>query len=215
MAATTRTGKAFVSARCNEMISSSCSGPLTLSRGRLTNTANFRSQLGFTLLGVLIVIAILGLGLAKAGQTWQAASQREKEAELLFVGDQYRKAIESYMNSGGGVAAVPPKTFNELLKDPRFPNTVRHLRRVYRDPMTGQTNWGVVKDLSGGILGVYSLAEGVPFKTANFPPEYEDFESAGSYQDWVFEFVPNRDAVPGTVPGQATPAPNPLPLISK
>jgi len=33
----------------------------------------------------------------------------------------------------------------ELLEDPRFPNTVRHLRKPFADPMTGQAEWGLAK----------------------------------------------------------------------
>ena len=40
---------------------------------------------GFTYIGLLIFIALLGIGLAMTGQIWHTSVQREKEAELLFV----------------------------------------------------------------------------------------------------------------------------------
>ena len=48
---------------------------------------------GFTYVGLLIAVAVLGVGLAAVGQVWSTAAAREKERELLFVGNQYRAAI--------------------------------------------------------------------------------------------------------------------------
>ena len=47
---------------------------------------------GFTYLTVLFMVAILAGGLALIGEVWHTSAMREKEAELLFVGQQYRKA---------------------------------------------------------------------------------------------------------------------------
>jgi hypothetical protein len=140
------------------------------------------------MIGILFVIAGLGVAMAALGTMWHTLAQREKERELLFIGEQFRLAIESFWKAEAGGIRRLPKNFEELLTDPRFPNTVRHLRRVYRDPMTGEAEWGVVKEADGGITAVHSLSEGTPFKTANFPAEYVDFEKAKSYKDWVFFF---------------------------
>ena len=48
-------------------------------------------QRGFTYLTVLFVVAILAGGLALVGEVWHTRRAREKEAELLFIGNQYRK----------------------------------------------------------------------------------------------------------------------------
>jgi type II secretory pathway pseudopilin PulG len=145
-------------------------------------------QSGFTLLALLFLVAGLGVGMAALGVVWHTASQREKEKELLFVGSQYRQAIESFWNRSPGEAKRLPKNFDELLADPRFPNTVRHLRRVYRDPMAPNAEWGLLKEADGGISGVYSLSEARPFKRADFAGGVESFQEAASYRDWVFRF---------------------------
>lgn len=149
-----------------------------------------RRQRGFTLLGLLFLVAGLGVALAALGTVWHTAGQREKERDLLFVGEQYRRAIESFWNVPlpVGTPRRLPKDFSELLADPRFPDTVRHLRRAYRDPMTGSDEWGLLKSPDGGIAGVYSLSEGEPFRQANFPAAYIQFGEAQSYRDWVFRF---------------------------
>jgi type II secretory pathway pseudopilin PulG len=148
------------------------------------------AQAGFSFLGLLFLLAGLGVALAALGTVWSTASQREKELDLLFIGDQYRRAIESFWKIPlpVGTPRRLPKDFDELLLDPRFPNTVRHLRRVWRDPLTGSSEWGLVKEADGGISGIHSLSTRQPFKSANFPPAYEQFQGASSYRDWIFRF---------------------------
>ena len=45
---------------------------------------------------VLFAMAAMGITLASAGEVWRTASLREKEAQLLFVGHQFRLALASY-----------------------------------------------------------------------------------------------------------------------
>jgi hypothetical protein len=170
------------------------------------------------MLGILFLVAGLGVALAALGSMWHTLAQREREAELLFIGDEFRAAIESFWKAQAGGVSRLPRNFEELLVDPRFPNTVRHLRRVYRDPMTGEAEWGVVKEPDGGISGVFSLSEGKPFKVASFPADYADFEKARTYKDWVFFFdsakaakvtAPTRP--PGRTPSAAAPPGAPAP----
>ncbi len=149
-----------------------------------------QGQGGFTLLGLLFLVAGLGVAMAALGTMWHTAAQREKERDLLFVGDQYRRAIESFWKIPlpVGTPRRLPKNFDELLSDPRFPTPVRHLRRVYRDPMTGSTEWGLVKEPDGGLSGVYSPSADAPFKRAGFSAAYESFQEAEGYRDWKFRF---------------------------
>lgn len=145
-----------------------------------------KHEQGFTLLGLLFLVAGLGIAMAALGTMWHAAVQREKERELLFIGDQYRRAIESFWRlSPGGVKRLP-RNFDELLSDPRFPTTVRHLRRFYRDPMTNSMEWGLIKETDGGISGMHSLSEHPPLKKAGFAPGYEHFNEAVTYREWIF-----------------------------
>jgi type II secretory pathway pseudopilin PulG len=139
------------------------------------------AQAGFSFLGLLFLLAGLGVALAALGTVWSTAAQREKELDLLFIGDQYRRAIESFWKIPlpVGTPRRLPKDFDELLLDPRFPNTVRHLRRVWRDPLTGTSEWGLVREPDGGISGIHSLSTRQPFKSGNFPVDYEQFRGSG------------------------------------
>jgi type II secretory pathway pseudopilin PulG len=140
-------------------------------------------QRGFTYLAALFMVAILSGGLALAGEVWDTSARREKEAELLFVGNQYRSAIQRYFLSGP--QRQYPRALEDLLKDARRPGTERYLRRLYPDPITGK-EWVLVKAPDGGILGVHSASQESPLKVAGFRPRDATFESAKAYSDWKF-----------------------------
>jgi type II secretory pathway pseudopilin PulG len=146
-----------------------------------------RLQAGFTYLGILLAVAILGVMLAAAGTLWSTAAQRDREAELLFVGEAYRAAIESYYRNGSGAGQLP-RELQDLVEDRRSLVLRRHLRRLYFDPMTGGVDWDVVRTADGGILGVRSSSRGVPLKKANFSVGEQDFADAQCYCDWQFVF---------------------------
>jgi type II secretory pathway pseudopilin PulG len=144
---------------------------------------------GFTYLTVLFIIAILLGGLALVGEVWETAAKREKEAELLFVGNQFRNAIARYYESTPGGVKRYPRALEELLKDPRQPSTERYLRQLYRDPFGG-AEWGVVKAPDGGVAGIYSLSQEKPLKIGNFKLRDAGFEAAQRYADWKFIYTP-------------------------
>lgn len=149
-------------------------------------------QGGFTYLGLLALIAALGMALATAGEVWHLAQQREKEQELLFVGHQFRRAIAQYYEHAPDPGHRYPKSLEELLKDPRYPATQRYLRRIYPDPVRGGTEWGLVKGPEGEIYGVHSLSEEEPLKKSNFSVVDKVFEGKTKYAEWVFLHIPNQ-----------------------
>ena len=146
-------------------------------------------QRGFTYLGLLIIIAVMGAGLAAFGELFSHAAQREKERELIFIGNQFRGAIASYYNKSPG-AKVYPKKLEDLLEDRRFPMPQHHLRRVYSDPMTGKAEWGLDEAPGGGFMGVHSLSEETPIKSGNFSLKDQAFEGAEHYTKWIFAYSP-------------------------
>jgi len=147
-----------------------------------------KSQAGFTLLAMLLVVAATGAALAAIGEMASHAMQREKEAELLFVGNQYREAIASYYSRTPGAAKRYPAKLEDLLEDKRFPMTQRHLRRLYRDPITGEP-FEPVPSPEGGVMGVRSRSEAEPIKTGNFLARDETFGDAKKYSDWQFVYT--------------------------
>ena len=141
---------------------------------------------GFTYLGFLLFVAIAGAGLAAFADIASHTARREKEAELLFRGDQYRQGIAAYYKKEQRY----PQSLEQLLLDKRYPMPVRHLRRLYPDPMTGTADWGLVEAPGGGVMGVYSKSEAQPIKTGNFSLKDAEFEKAQTYADWKFTHSP-------------------------
>ncbi len=116
----------------------------------------------------------------------QTQSRRDREEQLLFVGDQYRRAIASYYNTmpPGGSRSLP-KSLEDLVSDQRFPTPIQHLRRIYLDPMTGHADWQLVRD-ARGIMGVKSNSSQSTLKKSGFEETYKKFEGLDLYSDWVF-----------------------------
>ena len=172
------------------------------------------SQRGMTLFTVLFAIMVIGLLLGLAGQTWSQAMQREREEELFFRGDQYRRAIESYCTTGqSGAPGNYPRSLDDLLKDPRSLQPKRHLRKLYLDPFTNEKfeeigvggavgGKTVTSQAVGGIKGVRSKSPLAPFRQDGFPEEYATFKGATSYDKWEFIYTPT-DVSPSK--GKVTP----------
>lgn len=145
-----------------------------------------RRQAGAALIGALVfllLVSILGSVFVASAQTQK---RRSDEEQLLFAGDQIRRAIASYYNTvpAGRSRSLPPD-LDSLLEDSRFPTPLRHLRRLYVDPLTGRADWELIRE-GGGIVGVRSRSMSAPLKVAGFPSPYDDFEGAQVYADWVF-----------------------------
>lgn len=153
---------------------------------------------GFTYMAVMILVAVTGIALAGASQYWSTIVQREREAELLYRGDQIRKAIASYCaaNPSGG-APEYPRQMGDLLKDPRYPGLRRHLRQAYTDPMNPGKDWGWIRDGTGRLKGVFSQSPLIPLKKAGFDRDYREFGKAKTYADWRFVFNLGQSTTPG------------------
>lgn len=166
--------------------------------GGLITTLTPNSQAGFTYLGILIIVMIMGAGLAATGTLFSHEAQREKEKELLFIGHEFREAIGSYYERSPGSPAYP-KTLEELVEDKRFPMPQHHLRRIYADPMTGKADWvPITMPGGGGIVGVRSSSEAKPIKTGSFDRADAAFEDAAKYAEWQFVYKPPE---PGAAAG--------------
>jgi type II secretory pathway pseudopilin PulG len=149
-----------------------------------------RRQEGFTYLTALFLVAVAGAGLAATAEVWSHARQREKEAELLWIGNQFRQAIGLYYQRSPGAVKRYPEKLEDLLEDRRYLSTQRYLRRIYADPITGKAEWGLVIAPGGGVMGVYSPAPGKPLKTGPVASQGIKLEGASQYADWRFVYAP-------------------------
>ena len=113
--------------------------------GRNTDT-------GYAMAGLLVAIAIMGIVMSMIMPTWRTWATREREAELIFRGEQYMRAIELYQRRFAG--AYP--TDMEALVDQRF------LRKAYTDPMTQGGEFQVLTQASlGAAAGQAQPATGM------------------------------------------------------
>ena len=111
-------------------------------------------QVGFTYLGVLLAIAVLGIGATAASEVWVTTARRERMQQLEWVGQQYADAIGSYYEASPGSVKTYPRSLQDLIEDKRFAFTRRHLRQLYLDPLTGANDWELVMVPDGGIRAV-------------------------------------------------------------
>ena len=164
-----------------------------------------RAHSGFAYVLLLLAIALIGLAASAALSIGATVARRDAEQQLLAIGAEFQQALRSYagvpVGAMASVAGRGPRSLEDLLRDPRVPGVRRHLRQLYADPLTGKSEWGLVRDGQGFVWGVYSLAEGTPIKRSEFTPQWMRFEEAASYREWVF-------GLPGLAPagfGQARP----------
>lgn len=120
--------------------------------------ASGRAQRGFTYLYALLLVAVSGAALAAFAEASSHAREREKLAELRWVGGQFRQAIGLYYERSPGAVKRFPERLEDLLEDKRFLTTPRYLRQMYMDPLTGRADWETVSAPGGGIMGVRSRA---------------------------------------------------------
>lgn len=143
--------------------------------------SRLQQQSGFTYLTALLLVAVSAVAFGSIAEAWSHARQREKEAELLWVGNQYKQAIGLYYQRSPGGLKRFPESLENLLEDRRFASTQRYLRRIYSDPMTGKADWALIPAPGGGIMGVRSVSSRASIRSS---------VQGGNYDSWTFAYEP-------------------------
>ena len=86
-----------------------------------------RTDNGYAMVVLIVGISIMAVMMTAAMPVWKQMAQREKEAELVFRGEQYARAIGLFQRKNG--PGVLPPSF-DLLVEQRF------LRKKFKDPIT-------------------------------------------------------------------------------
>jgi type II secretory pathway pseudopilin PulG len=144
------------------------------------------AEAGFTLVALLVVMFVIALGLSVAGPTWAEQNRRSRERELLRVGVLYERALADFRASSPGSLRTYPKSLDELVLDTRFLGVRRHLRQLYPDPLEPTRPWGVVKDIDGYIVAVYSQSSDEPVASGSVDLGDIVLAPARHYADWKF-----------------------------
>jgi type II secretory pathway pseudopilin PulG len=136
---------------------------------------------------VLFLVALTAAGLARLGQAWSTAAEREREADLAWRGADLARAIASYAAAGGPAAGRYPTRLEDLLEDRRGTNPKRHLRRVWPDPFTGEADWVLVPHpmQPGAFQALHSRSDHRLLRETT--PSGSPVKQAS---DWVFSSVP-------------------------
>jgi type II secretory pathway pseudopilin PulG len=112
-----------------------------------------RSSSGFTLVGVVVAIAVLVILIAAVGPSIATIVQRDKETELIFRGKQYARAIVGFQRRYGRY----PNELKEL-----FANRPRTIRQLWREPLCNcEEGWQVI---------IAGSPEAVPMGQGPMPP---------------------------------------------
>src|SRR5262245_27766724 len=84
-----------------------------------------REESGYAMAALLVGMAVMAVVMSVAVPKWTTLAKREREAELIFRGEQYARAIALFQRKYAN--AAPPSV--DILIEQRF------LRKKYKDPM--------------------------------------------------------------------------------
>lgn len=166
------------------------------------------SSRGFTLVAVVVAMAVMAILMEVAVQTVTFQRQREKEEELIFRGQQYVEAVRLFRARQGRF----PLTLKELAE-----TKPRVLRKVWLDPITGKNDWvpvflgeeGGAAEKAGGAVPVptppssgerQNEARGpiIGVRSRSCKEAIKLYEGRSRYCEWKFFFDPKKPKGPKT-----------------
>jgi len=92
---------------------------------------------GYVLLAVMLAVTLILVAMSIEVPRLAQQIKREKEEELVHRGKEYATAVKRFVHKNGG--RYPASV--EQLEDT---NHIRFLRKKYKDPMTGESDWKMV-----------------------------------------------------------------------
>jgi len=187
-----------------------------------------RGCAGYAMAALLVALAVMAVMMSVAMPVWRHETQRQKEDELIWRGNQYVRAIRLYASKNGGI--LPPSI--DALVSGHF------IRKKYKDPITndefdylgagattpglpagqGQGRGGQPQNapagsqplsgtsstgmIPGGLSGVRSKSKDESIKV---------YQGRTHYNEWTFIYVSQQPGGPGRgQPGQIGPNGQPL-----
>lgn len=147
---------------------------------------------GYIMVVLLVSMAIAAVWMTAALPSWRQQVIREREAELIFRGESYARAIQLYRQKNS--QNLPPNV--DILVSQKY------LRRKYKDPITGK-DFLVVGGvgLQPGGVGVPQTGTGAP-QTGTLGPagiigvrstsndqSIRIYNNQQTYSQWAFDFT--------------------------
>lgn len=158
-----------------------------------------RGDGGYIMVALLVGMGVTAVWMSALLPTWRQQAQRQKEADLIFRGEQYARAIALFAVKNNGAL---PLSIDDLVEQ-------RYLRRKWKDPITGKDfqvlgsgsviapgpgtggtqpagggrsgapPGGISGTVQGGIRGVYSESTATSIRVYN---------NAQQYNQWLFDY---------------------------
>lgn len=117
------------------------------------------AQAGYALMTLLFLSALVLILLGAEVPRILTQGQREREEELIFRGEEYRRAFARYYRTYG---RLPLKL--EELAEPR--NRLRFIRKLYPDPISGDGRWRLIRvGPMGELVGSVTRQDRIQFQT--------------------------------------------------
>ena len=113
-----------------------------------------RTDRGSILAAVMAAIAVAAILSGIAVQEWADVLRRDKEAEMIFRGEEIARGLRKYRRD----RAALPNEF-KLLIEPGSKGQY-FLRQLYKDPLVKDGKWGMLYAAPGGGVVDPNLSEG-------------------------------------------------------
>jgi type II secretory pathway pseudopilin PulG len=160
-----------------------------------------RGERGFAMAALLVAMAIMAVVMSALLPVWRTLSIREKEAELIWRGQQYDRAVQLYRKK----TSAPGAPSVDVLVKGRF------LRQKYLDPITkGDFELVGVNPATANAPGVQQpkigfgqLIGGVRSKSK--ARSFRELDGKKTYAEWQFVYVPWKPGGQPTLPGTEGP----------
>ncbi|HEY1936587.1 MAG TPA: hypothetical protein VGJ33_01475 [Candidatus Angelobacter sp.] len=98
---------------------------------------SYSAESGYVLLAVMLTLTLLLAAMAIEAPRIAQQIKREREEELIHRGKDYATAVKRFVHKNGGRY---PLSIEQLENT----NHIRFLRKRYKDPITGESDWKLI-----------------------------------------------------------------------
>ncbi len=145
---------------------------------------------GYVLIVAIIAVNLLAIFSLMAASMWERESEREREAELFFRGNEYVRAIAKFRK----------KNLNRYPENIEILFKKKFIRKLYKDPVSDSGEWNFVmkSKVSGNkkllivpaaMLGKYiKRAYLIGVSSTSINEGFRVYRGKSRYDEWAFYF---------------------------